>query len=152
MVARRGVLRALRRYAGLSSRGRRFVVRAWMGAPLVEGALRWMGLATTLRWIDRLPSSVRPGAPGAIGIAQGSSLVSAVYAWHFVRGACLPRALLQYALHRMDGVPAELRVGVARRDEAGGLAAHAWVDEPGAEPRSDDAAFAPVLMRRSVAA
>jgi hypothetical protein len=125
-----------------------------MGAPLVEVSLHLAGLSATLGLIEKLPS---PGASSprertaAVRIADGGRLIDAVYNWHVVRGACLPRALLQYALHRMDGVPAELRVGVVHPGDAADLAAHAWVDEPGAEPSSENAPFSPVLVRRSVA-
>jgi hypothetical protein len=87
--------------------------------------------------------------PAKVGVADGVKLVKSVYNWHFVRGACLPQAVLQFALHRVDGVPAELKIGVARGENL--LEAHAWVEEPGAEHARDDdpnAAFAPLLMRR----
>jgi hypothetical protein len=148
---------AVCRYARLPRSSRRFVARAWLAAPAVEAAVASIGLAATLRWIDRLPRGRRRSSGSAVGVRDGASLVKAAYRWHFVRGACLPQAVLQFALHRWDGVPADLRIGVARGAVSSGpatsrakpLAAHAWVDAPEAPPPSDDpnAAFAPVVLR-----
>lgn len=58
------------------------------------------------------------------------------------RKTCLKRAIVLQSLLRRAGRPAELRIGV-RRDEAGNLAAHAWLArddriylEPGGDPVS----------------
>jgi hypothetical protein len=55
------------------------------------------------------------------------------------RKTCLKRAIVIQSLLRRAGRPAELRIGV-RRDEAGNLAAHAWLARDGLlylEPAGD---------------
>jgi hypothetical protein len=128
-----------------------FVVRAWIGAPLIEALLAFRGMSATLARLERLPLGV--GSPDRIGAREGADLVAAAYRWHLVRGACLPRALLQYALHRVDGVDAELHVGVARPSGAPALAAHAWVQSGRpADEALDPSSFATLFRRRTVAA
>jgi hypothetical protein len=77
-------------------------------------------------------------------VEEGAGLVGAVYRRHLVRGRCLPRALLQYALHRRDGVEARLMVGVKKPD--GDFAAHAWVEATDSIPGDE---YTPVLSRRT---
>jgi hypothetical protein len=57
------------------------------------------------------------------------------------RNPCLPRALAALILLRRRGVPAELRIGVAR-DEGGALKAHAWVESEGAVVAGGDVPLA----------
>ncbi|HEY4120234.1 MAG TPA: lasso peptide biosynthesis B2 protein [Byssovorax sp.] len=128
--------RDLRRFADLDAERRRFALRAVVGAPLVEAALAAAGLRRTLALIDSLPRSPRR-EPVAAG--EGARLVAGVYRHHVVRGACLPRAVLQYALHRLDGAEVALEVGARRID--GVVEAHAWI-------RGDERAEAYEPLRR----
>src|SRR5262245_60141908 len=111
------LLRALRGFVVARPEARRFAVRAWLGAPLVQARLATSGLQRTLRLIQALPTATRrrraPRRP--VGPEEGAALISSAFRFHVVGGACLPQALLQYALHRVDGVPSRLVVGVRRR-------------------------------------
>lgn len=121
-----------------------FSARAWLLAPIVEGALAALGVRPVLRWIGRIeqPGIAARGA-AAVPVAEGARWVDRAYAVHLVRGRCLPRAALQHALHRMDGTPSRLVIGVRRDDAATSLDAHAWVEDPTTTP---DRAFADILV------
>ena len=114
---------------------RSFALASWLRAPLVELSLRVRGLDATLAWIEAAtpPRACAPAGP-FVSVGRGAWLVSQVYRAHFLRGACLPRSLLQYWLHRRDGTEARFVVGV-RRATAGcpgnALEAHAWVEPLG---------------------
>ena len=61
-----------------------------------------------------------------------------------LRGRCLPRAVVQHLLHRLDGTPSRLVIGVrtgSAEAEASGLDAHAWVAEPGSPIDGEHAAI-----------
>jgi hypothetical protein len=147
------ILRALRRFAAERPEARRFVARAWLGAPLIQASLAATGLERTLRLITwaggpaRLPRRQRRRP---VGPEEGAALIAGVFRHHLLRGACLPQALLQYALHLRDGVPARLVVGVRRPSADEGqrpLFAHAWVEgERRKERGSADSRFAPILI------
>lgn len=156
-------LRALRRLAAARPEARRFMARAWLGAPLIQASLATAGLERTLRllaWIGRSPAqpsrrrSVRVARP--VEPEEGAALVAGVFRHHLVRGACLPQALLQVALHRRDGVPARLVIGVRRPAGKGAkrsLAAHAWVEPEASGERERPAsphAFAPLFIDRDL--
>lgn len=121
-----------------------FAARAWCLAPLIEAMLATRGLKETLQWVERkFPhQQLRRARPTVVTVEEGAGLIGAVYRRHLVRGRCLPRALLQYALHRRDGVEARLMVGVKKPD--GDLAAHAWIETAGSMP-SDE--YTAVLSR-----
>jgi hypothetical protein len=141
-----GQLRAMRRFRELSPEGRGFLARAWLTVPVIELSLAVAGVRGTLRWIEGVPAG---GARAATGVEEGGWLVRAACRRHPLAGACLSQALLQYLLHRRDGVPARLVIGVKR--EAAGLDAHAWVESPQAADGSSAGVeeFAPILSRSS---
>jgi hypothetical protein len=140
------IMRALHRFVVARPEARRFAARAWLGAPLVQAALATAGFGRTLRAITWLSegegeggASTRPGRrrPQPVGPEEGAALVAAAFRLQIGQtgqtgqtgqGTCLPRALVQYALHLRDGVPARLVVGVRRPDDGRALAAHAWVE------------------------
>jgi len=128
-------------------------VRAWLGAPLVQASLVLVGLRSTLRWIEgsgspTSPSFMRRASP--IGVAEGSDLVRSAFRAHVVGGECLPQSLVQYLLHRQDGLSVRLVVGVRRvghghsypGDDAP-IAAHAWIED---DSTAGDPAFAPLFV------
>ena len=124
----------------------RFGAFAWLAAPTVALALATLGFEQTLRTIERLPQS-RPRRAGALGLDEAVAAVAWAFRLHIgLRGQCLERALVQYALHRLDGVPAQLVIGV-RREHDRGVNAHAWVEVPGAAPRGE---YEPLLTRQVV--
>ncbi len=116
-----------------------FTLRAWLAAPWVELALDRAGLETTLTWLERAPA--RFWAPRAVGIEPGERAVARAFRAHpWLSGRCLPRALVQYLLHRRDGVPVRFVIGVKRPTT--GLDAHAWVEAPDAAVDND---YSPIL-------
>lgn len=119
-----------------------FTARAMLLAPLVEGSLAWRGLDATLDGLERLSRNAhrREAAEGA---AAELAVARAFRLQPWLPGRCLPRALVRYALHRRDGVPARLVIGVRRPGEQA-LDAHAWVEPP--SPK-EAAGYEPILTR-----
>jgi hypothetical protein len=115
----------------------------------VQASLALVGLRSTLRWIEAVePASgsqrsgsrwgPRPRAPGRgappIGVAEASILVRGAFRAHVVRGECLPQSLVQYLLHRRDGLSVRFVVGVRRAGpvppgHGAAIAAHAWIED-----------------------
>ncbi|MBI4703702.1 MAG: lasso peptide biosynthesis B2 protein [Deltaproteobacteria bacterium] len=150
----------LRKIAALRPAERRFAAAAWLLAPAVEISLAALGLRRTLAWIERFGPRSPWGATG-IGAHDGAGLVDRAYRLHLLRGRCLPRALVQYGLHRRDGRPVRFVVGVKRGaaacpapHEPLPIEAHAWVEDvaPGAADPSParNGSFQPLLDRRYV--
>ncbi len=136
---------------------RKFALAACACAPVVEVALRTLGLSRTLDWVERLTPPRRHARAGVrhahFGIApeRAASIIDSVYRLQPLRGRCLPRALLQYGLQRRWGTPVRFVVGVKKpaRTEASALDldAHAWVEALDGPARSPE--FAPILARPS---
>ncbi len=139
------LLQAARRFAALPPEERAFAARAWLAAPVVRASLALVGLKGTLRWVEAAPP--RPLRVVPIGVTVGSRLVASAFRAHVAGGAasrCLPRSVVQYLLHRRDGLPARLVVGVKRSEQRPGIAAHAWIE--GTEGGEDEASgFEPVF-------
>lgn len=151
----------------------RFMARAWLVAPSIELSMRAAGVKRTLAWLDQLPQ--RQPHDGRVGIDEAAQLVRwACKLQPLTRNACLTQSLVQYALHRRDGVSARFVIGVrhhagAAEDDAGGaqqprsaadassrhshsealrqLDAHAWVQAPAAD--STAPGFAELLQQDS---
>jgi hypothetical protein len=85
-----------------------------------------------------------------VGVAEGEQLIRGVFRHHFVGGECLPQSVLQYLLHRRDGLPVRLVVGVRREggsadgNPGSTLAAHAWVED--GHGGAERASFAPLFV------
>jgi hypothetical protein len=143
-------LRAASRLASLRPAARRYAARAWILAPLIRGSLALLGFRATLRWVEAVPvtsSSALSARASRVGVDEGASLVEGAFRAHVVGGECLERALVQYLLHRLDGVPARLVLGVKR--PGGQLDAHAWVEALGstrAPTESDHPPFVPLFV------
>lgn len=129
--------------------GAAFFMRAWALIPVVHGSLRWLGFDKTVRWVERVPvrkklfgGAVKKGVSPELG----ERLVAMAYRVHAISGNCLPRSLVQVALHRRDGTPANFVVGVrkvgANDREASRIEAHAWVERPG---RREHVGFGPIF-------
>ena len=142
------ILPAVRRFARRAIRRSepiRFGALAWLAAPAVEVALATIGLERTLRVVEGLPRG-HAGLSQATRVGEGEGLVAIAFRLHVaLRGHCLPRALVQYALHRLDGTPARFVVGVRRGQDAP-IDAHAWVEAPDQPPPSG---FQPLLVADS---
>jgi hypothetical protein len=134
--------RALRELWAAPAAGAAFLARAWAAIPVVEASLRTLGYKRTVGWIEALPIGRAGSGPSVL---LGERLVAAAYRAHPLEGGCLPRSLVQYMLHRRDGTPARLVVGVRRPERArNAIEAHAWVDGPAsASPAADR--FAPIF-------
>jgi len=92
-----------------------------------------------------------------VGVEEGRALVRGAFRAHVVGGECLDQSLVQYLLHRRDGLAVRLVVGVKRPDGGPGIEAHAWVEatgpdgghphapgEPGSAP--EDPTFVPLFV------
>ena len=153
--------RDLRRVLARALRSRRaelwFSARAWLLAPAVQGALRTLGVRRTLRAISvvRRPSFLGRRSRGSLDLAEGARCVDRAYAVHAVRGECLPRASVQHLLHRIDGTPSSLVIGVRvnqapRPGNDLGMEAHAWVAPPDSPIGLDGFAVMMVLDDRGI--
>lgn len=89
------------------------------------GAAR--GLLLRLAYTLPTDAAVRPEQALRAGRWMGTR-VAAVAERMPGRPRCLVRSLVLWSVLRRRGIPAELRLGVAR---AGGFAAHAWVEVDG---------------------
>jgi Transglutaminase-like superfamily len=109
----------------------RFGAAAWVLAPVVEASLALTGLDKTLSMLERLP--VRDERrEGALAADEAQVIVSRAFRAHVgLRGLCLEKALVQWAVHRLDGTPARFVIGIRRDAEADAeVQAHAWVEAP----------------------
>jgi hypothetical protein len=125
-----------------------FLAAAWLAAPIVGAGLRFAGLKRTVAWIERgaetLSSAARWSGSG-LSPERAAQLVAWAYRLQWVRGGCLPQALVQYGLQRSTGSQVRLVVGVRKDDQQGApvLAAHAWV-EAMVDPLADKS-FGPIF-------
>jgi Transglutaminase-like superfamily len=122
--------RPIRKLLALPRVERWLLVQALAALPLVTLTLRAIGLRRCYRGLERLA----PRAGG--GLLTGSSachramrtgwLVRAASIHGLVQGSCLAQSLTIWWLLRRQRVPAELRIGVRKRQ--GRLEAHAWME------------------------
>jgi hypothetical protein len=122
---------------------RRFVVRTCIAAPLVRASLVIAGFDKTRRWIAAIP--LGPAKADAVDLSDGMRLVSCVFRFNPLGGTCLPQALTQHLVHRLDGTPSRFVVGV-RRGELG-VEAHAWVEAE--EPSPSNETFSAIFISDS---
>jgi len=143
------LLRAAQRFAALRPEERAFAARAWLAAPVVRASLALVGLKSTLRWVDAVPAREAPSpASSGVSVAEGGALVGGAFRTHLAlvaRGECLPRSMVQYLLHRRDGVPARLVIGVKRPERGAPIEAHAWIE---ADPTGAEGGFTPLFATR----
>ena len=114
----------IRRLVALTPRDRRLLLLGWLLFRLVGPALRLCSVTTLLprgeaTGIDDDPARVE----------RIAWLVTVAGRHGRRRPSCLEEALVLAWLLRRAGVPATMRIGVARR--AGALHAHAWVEHRG---------------------
>jgi hypothetical protein len=133
------VLRAVQHLVAERPAARRFALRAWIAAPVARAALATLGVRSTLRLAARAPLPTRARRE-SVGVAEGRRLVEAAFRHHVVGGECLPQSVVQYVLHRRDGLDVRLVLGVRKAEPAsesilGGvrvrgssIEAHAWVE------------------------
>lgn len=121
----------------------RYTVRAAALAPGVVALLALRGLDATLTVIDRMPSPSK-GATGLAPALAERAVSRAFRLQPWLDARCLPRALVRYALARLDGEAVRFVVGVRRSDE--NVEAHAWVEPPLA---TETVGYEPLLTRQS---
>jgi hypothetical protein len=126
-------VKLLSRIAGLSSRQRRLLARAFALLAWFRVGLLALPLDSLLRGIERGSVAARRADFSPVDAAWAVGAVA-----RRVPGThCLARSLALHALLRRSGFESELRIGVARA--APGIAAHAWV-ECGGEALDDPSA------------
>ncbi len=140
-------MKRLRQFGLLSPEERNMFVRAWLLLPLVRLSVAGLGLRRTQRWLAM--GSRRPAMPGSTSRNDAADttcrLVRAAADHHVCRTACLPRALVVWALLEQQGIESRVELGAAR--PGGIFEAHAWVGiggrrlDPSLQAR--DAAFVP---------
>lgn len=138
-------IQGLRRWRALPGPDRRLLLRAWTALLLVDWGLRTAGYARLRRLLER--GWPEPGA--ARGLPEPAArAVDRAARHHLYPMRCLQRSLALEHLLRRDGHPAEIRFGVRRTADSGGLLAHAWVEiagRPLGEPGAIEGRFARLL-------
>jgi hypothetical protein len=118
------VIDRIGRLIALTPRDRRVVLLGWLLFRLVGPALRLCSVTTLL---PRGEAAVIDDDPARV--ERIAWLVAAAGRRGRRRPSCLEEALVLAWLLRFAGVPATIRIGVARR--AGALHAHAWLEHRG---------------------
>jgi hypothetical protein len=125
----------MRRFTGLrawSARDWGNLVESTLLAIRVEAGLRLHPLPVLVSRLGRgTRRTAGPGSPGADECRRLARFAGMPYRHLPMPSSCLRESLVLYALLRRRGAAAELRIGV--RKEGPALAAHAWVDHPGAD-------------------
>lgn len=114
---------ALRRFSQLDRGQRTLALRALAWIPLARCALRLLPFGRVrglFGWLARGHLLTGCSAEEIRWAVLGAS-------WRLPGTRCLPRALVMQTLLRRAGIPAELRIGVARAPGEE-FAAHAWVE------------------------
>ena len=132
------IKRRLGRFLNLPEGDRGLLVRAAVMLGVTRIGLQVLPFRSLLRLLLYPGSfSTRPRPSSAAASVGGASLTDRVVwavsvASAYVPGArsCLPRALAAQSLLEQRGVPARLRLGLAR-SESGTIEGHAWVESDG---------------------
>lgn len=141
-------LRRLRAAAPIPADEWRFFLAAWMLARPVAFALARLGFSRTLRALERLPSTAT--RQNGVDVERAELLVKRAFQAAACRGTCLPRAAVQYVVHRALGPEPRLVVGVSRGAPISvsaldwTVAAHAWIEAQGGPRR--ELSFTPILV------
>jgi hypothetical protein len=136
----------LRRWLGLGPDERRELLRAGLAVPVIRLGLSTLPFDTLNNTLDKTLDALvswlgREGAGGerpaddAAEVERVRWAVAAV-GRRLPGATCLTQALAARMLLGRKGIPARVRIGV-RRDEAGRIAGHAWL-ESGAEDGGKD--------------
>lgn len=120
----------VRKFLNLSPLERRLLVRAGLWVAAMRLGLWFLPFP----WLRNMIAtngevSVRPGQPDPDQTARVAWAVE-VAARYVPRATCLTQALAAQALLGQEGVPADLRLGVAK-DRDGKFQAHAWLEQEG---------------------
>jgi transglutaminase superfamily protein len=118
---------AARRLWALDGADRRLFVRAFVGLIVVDARLRFLGLRRSLSWAESANSDPQPG--GVDRARRYADCIARTARHHFLRARCLHQSVLLQRWLRREGIASDLRIGVAKGNEA--LRAHAWVEVAG---------------------
>lgn len=116
----------VRRFSRLTSSERHLFVKAVLLLRVVAVALPRLGFGRLQRLIIRLTRSGQPREVEQARVKEIVWAVSAAARRAGFRTNCLERSLLLWWVLLGHGLPAQLRIGVRKRD--GRLQAHAWVE------------------------
>lgn len=134
----------LARWRQLPAAERLHALKLLLLLPIVDLSLRTLGFQRSWAWLARFARSHRAmRVPDARAIAAAErlcALARAVGARSPWRTSCLRQALTVWLLLRRRQLPAELRIGVIRREPP--FQAHAWVELGGVALDPEAAAHA----------
>jgi len=101
--------------------------------PMIAGVVRVAGVRRTYRAMGRMRRDVRVkthvGDADRAHAERLGRLIDIASRHGTTKATCLPQSLALWWLLRRRGLPAELRIGVAKPD--GRMSAHAWVELDG---------------------
>ncbi len=118
--------RKLRTILGLNPVERALLRRAWFRLLAAGLALRFLPLPKVQALLGA--GSRRP-LTTPVPTSRIAGLVAAAARNHLLTLHCLPRALVLQSLLGDQGIQADLRIGVRRREKE--MEAHAWVEQDG---------------------
>lgn len=121
----------LQKFCQLEAPERRYLVQAWFTLHVVDLALRLLPFETVLGWCQhgRRQAQNDPSLFPPLPIARCVELAGLAGRYSLVDATCLKESLVLARLMGRQGVPATLRIGVARAN--GILTAHAWLEQDG---------------------
>jgi len=122
--------RAIRKFLELPRVERWLLIQAMAALPLVTLTLRTIGLKRCYRGLERLAPTAGGGLLTGTRTCHRATrtawLVRVASIYGLVQGNCLAQSLTIWWLLRRQCIPAELRIGVRKRQ--GRLEAHAWME------------------------
>jgi hypothetical protein len=126
-----------RTFWALSGSERWLLLQALLLLPAVATILRLAGFRRTYSVLKRLPSKgkLQPGPECLTAAWTAARLVDAAARNGALPSSCLARSLTLWRLLGLQGISADLRLGV--RQEGDRIAAHAWVEYQGAVLNDD---------------
>lgn len=131
----------LRKWLGLGPEERRELLRAGLAVPAIRLGLSALPFDTLDALVSLLGAG--DGAEAAAPAADAAEVERVRWAVAAVGrrwpgATCLTQALAARMLLGRRGIPSQVRIGL-RRDEAGGIAGHAWLESEGAAAPAEDA-------------
>lgn len=123
----------------LTREERRFAVAAWLLAPVVTLLLRRFGFRKTVEIVREWVSLGAGRGRATVSVDRAEALVARAFKLTLAHDSCLPRSIVQLAVHRRNGDSVKLVIGVRRGGHFGDadidFEGHAWVDPIGGPSR-----------------